>query len=147
MAVMIPLALFFGKLADKIGEKKVFLIGTGGLTLILWHLVYSIQKSLPFIILGVYFRFLLINLRSNNAWFITNNVLTHIRYRTLAVTFNISVSLFGGTTPLVNSWLVESTGNIYAPAYYLTAISIIGFIVIAVLHVSTAGKSLKGSYP
>ena len=70
---------------------------------------------------------------------------THIRYRTLAVTFNISVSLFGGTTPLVNSWLVESTGNIYAP-YYLTAISIIGFIVIAVLHVST-GKSLKGSYP
>ncbi|WP_251352944.1 MFS transporter, partial [Staphylococcus aureus] len=32
MAIMIPLALMFGKIADKIGEKKVFLIGTGGLT-------------------------------------------------------------------------------------------------------------------
>ena len=34
-----------------------------------------------------------------------------------------------------------------APAYYLTAISLIGFLVITFLHVSTAGKSLKGSYP
>ena len=72
---------------------------------------------------------------------------THIRYRTLSVTFNISVSLFGGTTPLVASWLVESTGNILTPAYYLTAISIIGFLVITLLHASTSGKSLKGSYP
>lgn len=72
---------------------------------------------------------------------------THIRYRTLSVTFNVSVSLFGGTTPLIASWLVESTGNALAPAYYLTAISLIGFLVITSLHVSTAGKSLKGSYP
>ena len=43
--------------------------------------------------------------------------------------------------------LVERTGNILAPAYYLTAISLIGFLVITFLHVSTAGKSLKGSYP
>ncbi|MGT2357051.1 hypothetical protein ACVPOS_06855 [Staphylococcus aureus] len=34
MAIMIPLALMFGKLADKIGEKKVFRIGTGGLNII-----------------------------------------------------------------------------------------------------------------
>ena len=34
MAIMIPLALMFGRIADKIGEKKVFLIGTGGLTLL-----------------------------------------------------------------------------------------------------------------
>lgn len=37
--------------------------------------------------------------------------------------------------------------NPLAPAYYLTAISVIGFLVITFLHLSTAGKSLKGSYP
>ena len=55
MAVMIPLALMFGKMADKIGEKKVFLIGTGGLTL-LSIVAYSLlsTKSLPLIIIGVF---------------------------------------------------------------------------------------------
>ncbi|MDQ7184445.1 MFS transporter, partial [Staphylococcus aureus] len=72
---------------------------------------------------------------------------SHIRYRTLSVTFNISVSIFGGTTPLVATWLVTKTGDPLAPAYYLTAISVIGFLVITFLHLSTAGKSLKGSYP
>ncbi|MEJ7517613.1 MFS transporter, partial [Staphylococcus pasteuri] len=54
MAIMIPLALGFGKMADKIGEKKVFLIGTGGLTL-LSIVAFSLlaTKSLPFIIIGV----------------------------------------------------------------------------------------------
>ncbi|MEJ7525668.1 MFS transporter, partial [Staphylococcus epidermidis] len=36
---------------------------------------------------------------------------------------------------------------VLAPAYYLTAISVIGFLVITLLHAATAGKSLKGSYP
>ena len=33
MAIMIPLALMFGRVADKIGEKKVFLIGLIGTAL------------------------------------------------------------------------------------------------------------------
>ncbi|MGT2397534.1 hypothetical protein ACVPOR_00655 [Staphylococcus aureus] len=42
---------------------------------------------------------------------------------------------------------LTKTGDPLAPAYYLTAISVIGFLVITFLHLSTAGKSLKGSYP
>ena len=34
MVIMIPLALMFGRIADRIGEKKVFLIGLGGLILL-----------------------------------------------------------------------------------------------------------------
>ncbi|MDI9231940.1 MFS transporter [Staphylococcus caprae] len=149
MAMMIPLALMFGKLADKIGEKKVFLIGTGGLTL-LSIVAYSLlsTKSLPLIIIGVFILgFFLSTYEATMPGSLPTMFYTHIRYRTLSVTFNVSVSLFGGTTPLLASWLVERTGNILAPAYYLTAISLIGFLVITFLHVSTAGKSLKGSYP
>lgn len=149
MTVMIPLALMFGKLADKIGEKKVFLFGAGGLTL-LSIVAYSLlsTKSLPLIIIGVFILgFFLSTYEATMPGSLPTMFYTHIRYRTLSVTFNISVSLFGGTTPLVASWLVESTGNILTPAYYLTAISIIGFLVITLLHASTSGKSLKGSYP
>lgn len=77
MAIMIPLALMFGKLADKIGEKKVFLIGTGGLTLfsiIAFMLLHS--QSFVVIVIGyIYIRIFLINLRSDNARVVTNDVL------------------------------------------------------------------------
>ena len=148
MAVMIPLALMFGKMADKIGEKKVFLIGTGGLTL-LSIVAYSLlsTKSLPLIIIGVFILgFFLSTYEATMPGSLPTMFYTHIRYRTLSVTFNVSVSLFGGTTPLIASWLVETTGNALAPAYYLTAISLIGFLVITLFHASTASKSLKGSY-
>ncbi|HAR7399833.1 TPA: MFS transporter [Staphylococcus aureus] len=149
MAIMIPLALMFGKLADKIGEKKVFLIGTGGLTLfsiIAFMLLYS--QSFVVIVIGIFgLGFFLSTYEATMPGSLPTMFYSHIRYRTLSVTFNISVSIFGGTTPLVATWLVAKTGDPLAPAYYLTAISVIGFLVITFLHLSTAGKSLKGSYP
>ncbi|NGB79167.1 MFS transporter [Staphylococcus aureus] len=149
MAIMIPLALMFGKLADKIGEKKVFLIGTGGLTLfsiIAFMLLHS--QSFVVIVIGIFgLGFFLSTYEATMPGSLPTMFYSHIRYRTLSVTFNISVSIFGGTTPLVATWLVAKTGDPLAPAYYLTAISVIGFLVITFLHLSTAGKSLKGSYP
>ncbi len=149
MAIMIPLALMFGKLADKIGEKKVFLIGTGGLTLfsiIAFMLLHS--HSFVVIVIGIFILgFFLSTYEATMPGSLPTMFYSHIRYRTLSVTFNISVSIFGGTTPLVATWLVTKTGDPLAPAYYLTAISVIGFLVITFLHLSTAGKSLKGSYP
>ncbi|HCY8853303.1 TPA: MFS transporter [Staphylococcus aureus] len=149
MAIMIPLALMFGKLADKIGEKKVFLIGTGGLTLfsiIAFMLLHS--QSFVVIVIGIFILgFFLSTYEATMPGSLPTMFYSHIRYRTLSVTFNISVSIFGGTTPLVATWLVTKTGDPLAPAYYLTAISVIGFLVITFLHLSTAGKSLKGSYP
>lgn len=149
MAIMIPLALMFGKIADKIGEKKVFLIGTGGLTIfsiVAFNLLHS--QSFIVIVIGIFILgFFLSTYEATMPGSLPTMFYSHIRYRTLSVTFNISVSIFGGTTPLVASWLVAETGNPLAPAYYLTTVSLIGFLVIAFLHLSTAGKSLKGSYP
>ncbi|KUJ65233.1 MFS transporter [Streptomyces albus subsp. albus] len=71
---------------------------------------------------------------------------TRIRYGGLSVAFNISVSVFGGTTPLVASALVESTGNELVPAYYLMAAGAIG-VLSAVFLYETAGKPLRGSSP
>lgn len=149
MMLMIPLALFFGRLADKIGEKKVFLFGLGGLILFSIAAFSLLQtKSLLLIVLGILILgFFLSTYEATMPGSLPTMFFTDIRYRTLAVTFNVSVSLFGGTTPLIATWLVTKTGNPITPAYYLTIVSIIGFIVIAFMHVNTAGKSLKGSYP
>jgi MFS transporter, MHS family, proline/betaine transporter len=149
MIIMVPLTLMFGRLSDKIGNKTVFLIGLGGLTLLSAFAFYLVNLnglvfvSIGILILGV----LLATYEGSIPGSLPTMFYTDIRYRTLSVTFNVSVSIFGGTTPLVSTWLVHQTGNNLAPGWYLTIVSIIGFLVILFLFKSTSGKSLKGSYP
>jgi MHS family proline/betaine transporter-like MFS transporter len=43
---------------------------------------------------------------------------TRVRYSAYGLGYNISSALFGGTAPLLMTWLISSTGNIYMPAFY-----------------------------
>ncbi|MDF9276299.1 MFS transporter [Arthrobacter sp. EH-1B-1] len=43
---------------------------------------------------------------------------TRVRYSAYGLGYNISSALFGGTAPLLMTWLIGSTGNIYMPAFY-----------------------------
>ncbi|QLE75832.1 MFS transporter [Streptomyces rectiverticillatus] len=71
---------------------------------------------------------------------------TRLRYGALSVSYNISVSLFGGTTPLAVSALLETTRDAMIPAYYLMAAGVIGLVSAFFLH-ETAGRPLRGSGP
>ena len=70
---------------------------------------------------------------------------THIRYSALASAFNISV-LVAGLTPTFAAWLVETTNNLYMPAYYLMVVAVIGLIT-GVYMKETANKPLRGATP
>ncbi len=70
---------------------------------------------------------------------------THIRYSALASAFNISV-LIAGLTPTFAAWLVESTNNLYMPAYYLMVVAVIGLIT-GIYMKETANKPLRGATP
>ena len=56
----------------------------------------------------------------------------HSRYSGFGVAFNVGISIFGGTTPLVMMWLVDKTGNVLAPAWYYVAGAIIGLVSIGI---------------
>jgi len=47
----------------------------------------------------------------------------------MAIGYNITLALFGGTAPLVATWMIKTTGNLAAPAIYLIAIAAITFVV------------------
>ncbi|TCV96699.1 glycine betaine/L-proline transporter ProP [Biostraticola tofi] len=70
---------------------------------------------------------------------------THIRYSALASSFNISV-LVAGLTPTLAAWLVESSGNLYMPAYYLMVVALIG-LATGIFMKETANRPLKGATP
>ena len=71
---------------------------------------------------------------------------TKVRYGSLSIGFNVSVSLFGGTTPLVVTALIGATGNKMMPAYYMMAAAVIGGIAVLLMSES-ARKPLPGSPP
>ncbi|HKS12109.1 MAG TPA: MFS transporter [Pseudomonas sp.] len=62
---------------------------------------------------------------------------TRTRYTASAMTYNIAYTLFGGTAPLVATWLITQTGSSLAPAFYL--------VVIALLAL-TGGLALPETY-
>lgn len=53
---------------------------------------------------------------------------TKTRYTASAITYNLAYTIFGGTAPLVATWLISVTGTNLSPAYYLIAVSILAMI-------------------
>lgn len=53
---------------------------------------------------------------------------TKTRYTASAITYNLAYTIFGGTAPLVATWLIAATGTNLSPAYYLIAVSIFAMI-------------------
>lgn len=49
---------------------------------------------------------------------------TRVRYTASAFTYNLAYTVFGGTAPLVATWLIEQSGNRMSPAFYLILIAV-----------------------
>lgn len=48
-----------------------------------------------------------------------------IRATGLSIAYAVGVSLFGGTTQFIVTWLINTTGNPAAPAWYVAGTSVI----------------------
>lgn len=64
----------------------------------------------------------------------------------MGVTYNISVSLFGGTTPVVSQALLQATGISLMPAFYIMLFAALAGIALLWFRES-ARKPLMGSFP
>ncbi|UFH48695.1 glycine betaine/L-proline transporter ProP [Pseudomonas sp. KNUC1026] len=148
MLVMMPLNVLGGHFSDRIGRKPM-IIGACVALLVLaipcLKLVGSGHDGLIFLglmLLGMALACFTSSMPST----LPALFYTPIRYSALSIAFNISVSLFGGTTPLLTAWLVEKTGDPMVPAYYLMVAAVIGILTMRTVH-ETAGKPLRGSPP
>ncbi|WP_029684921.1 glycine betaine/L-proline transporter ProP [Tatumella saanichensis] len=148
MFVMMPLTLMWGHWTDKVGRRPVIAAGSIGL----------IVLSIPCLMLicsgsmwGVFAGLIILGFvhtcfSGTMPATLPALFTTDIRYSALAIGFNVSVSLFGGTTPLLAAWLVDKTHNLMVPAYYLMVAGVIGLITVFTLR-ETASRPLRGSTP
>src|SRR5579871_2584544 len=148
MILMMPMTLAAGRLSDTVGRKPVMLLGCVGLFALSIPALLLIRMGT---VLPVFGGLMILGVLLSCFTGVMPSALpalfpTKIRYGALAIGFNISVSLFGGTTPLVAAWLVEHTQNLMMPAYYLMGAAVIGIISVLALH-ETARRPLPGSAP
>lgn len=136
-----------GLLSDKIGRKPFVIGGSIGLLLFTYPAFVMINSDMVgFIFLGLLVLAILLNCFIGVMASILPAIFpTNVRYSALAISFNISV-LVAGATPTAIAWLVETTGNLYMPAFYLMVVAVIG-IITGFKMKETANKPLRGATP
>ncbi|MEJ8856535.1 MFS transporter [Variovorax robiniae] len=66
----------------------------------------------------------------------------HLRALGMSIAYAVGVSLFGGTTQFIITWLIGATGNPAAPAWYVTGTSIVCVLAMLALP-ETRSKTLE----
>lgn len=57
-----------------------------------------------------------------------------IRCTGLAIAYNAAVGLFGGSTPLVSTWLIKSTGDPVSPSYWLAGAMALSTLTVLIVQ-------------
>ena len=145
MLFMMLFLPFVGWLSDKVGRKPLWwfsLVGIFVMAAPLYHLMaYSVVGAvIGFALLGLLY---VPQLATISATF-PAMFPTHVRFAGFAIAYNVSTSLFGGTAPAVNAWLIDVTGNNMVPAYFMMGACALGGVALLFV-VETAGHSLRGT--
>lgn len=130
MIFMILLVPIVGYCSDVIGRKRILLMSSISLVLFAYPLYYLIANGgLWGLIIG---QLLFAVLAAGFQGVITSAVLemfpANVRYSAAAFGYNLSYSLFGGTTPLIAMYLVSKLNNNTALSLYLIAGGLVAMI-------------------
>lgn len=145
MLFMMLFVPFAGALSDRVGRKPLWWFSLVGLFLLVIPLYHLMGTSLAgalagFVLLGLLY---VPQLATISATF-PAMFPTQVRFAGFAIAYNVSTSVFGGTAPALNSWLITQTGDQLMPAYYMMLSCLVGMIALR-FAVETAGQSLRGS--
>lgn len=129
MTIVFPISAY---VSDKIGRKPVIIFGTILLILGIYPIfvalasmnyVFAIVSQIIFAaIIGIYMGpvpTLLVELFP-----------TRVRFTGVAISYNLSAAIFGGTTPMIGTALYQFSGNNLALAYYLIGLAVFVLCII-----------------
>jgi MFS transporter, MHS family, proline/betaine transporter len=129
MAMLLPVMIATGLLADRFGRKPFLLLATAlgfvGAVPLFWLLQHS---ALPLVQLGQLGFVLIVGLYCGvQPTIMVEAVPVQVRCTAVALGYNICLGVIGGVTPLVATWLVERTADETAPAFLIMAAAAISF--------------------
>jgi MFS transporter, MHS family, proline/betaine transporter len=116
---LIPL---MGAWSDRIGQAPLLMMGATGIALLSYPcFLWLTSNDLPRMIAAQVLLTLLVACYMGPFFAAVADLFpTPQRYTGLSVGYNIGAALFGGTAPLIATLLIEWSGNVLAPAFYLS---------------------------
>lgn len=148
MVVALVLIPLIGVLSDRIGRKPIAWVGSIGLVVLGLPMILLIRTENTFLIFAglMIMGLLLICFSATMPSTLPSLFPTEVRGGGLSIAFNVSVSLFAGTTSLVVGTLVGVSGDLNWPGYYLIIAGAIGLVSVWFLQ-EPNGRRMWGSPP
>lgn len=113
MLLVTALIPFAAKWSDAIGRKPLLIAGALGYILLAYPIFLLIDSGdMPMVMLGMAVFGMVMALYIAGVPALMVEIFpTRVRYTGMALACNLSAALFGGTTPMLVTWLVQVTGN------------------------------------
>ncbi|WP_179469088.1 MFS transporter [Mycolicibacterium vinylchloridicum] len=142
--VALVLILPLGALSDRIGRRPLLIGGAVGFAVLSYPAFLLLNSgSLATAILAHCL------LAAIEAVFVSVSLVaaaelfaTRVRYSGLSIGYNVSVAVFGGTTPYVVTLLAARTGNDYAAGIYVVIAAVVSLLTVLTVR-ETAAKPLQ----
>jgi MHS family proline/betaine transporter-like MFS transporter len=119
-----------GWIADKLSPLRVMTIGAACVFLFAFPFYILLNAAQPLYVMMIILVFGL----SSSAFIGPSNAVMNdlfpvaVRYRGVSIGFNLGMTIFGGTAPAINTYLIGNTGSLTAPSLYIVLCGLIGFV-------------------
>lgn len=130
--IMAFMTVIAGRLSDRIGRRKIFVVLLGLIIVTSPFIVYFfeygdiLEVAVAQVVLSIFAGSYIGPEPALQAEFYP----TKVRNTALSVSYNLATSIFGGTTPLALAYLMHKTGSVASCAYYIIGCAILSLLAL-----------------
>ncbi|WP_336714484.1 MFS transporter [Arthrobacter sp. USHLN218] len=149
-AIQIPMILFSGHLSDKYGRRGLIIIGSVAAIVAIFFMFWAVSTAQPPLVGVAYavgFGWLYTICYGLQPALFADAFPAEVRFTGMSLGYQLANVVGSGFTPMIATWLLHSTGNLYAVPVFVAAtlaISLICLVRLAVL--AQARKSQEGLF-
>jgi MFS transporter, MHS family, proline/betaine transporter len=130
LVIMLPIITLSAILSDRIGRKPLLYFVAIGTLVFSWPLWWMMHhQEFALILAGQAGFAVLFGVGYSGLSAVMVEILpTSVRCSASGIGYNLCLGIFGGTTPLVATFLLERTSDDFSPVYYLMATAVLSLI-------------------
>lgn len=126
LVICVPIS---GIISDMIGENRVFLLGCASLIILSYPIfvMFSLDKYIYALQANILLAFCVSLIAGPIFALLIQGHSAHVRFSAVSITFNMSMTIFGSTTPMLSYMLIKYIGANNSPFVLLALSGILGF--------------------